>query len=308
MQEFYAGRTVMVTGAAGFLGSHLVERLTAAGSRVLAVDSAPVPSAWAGGAAGDGSLRYERLDVTDGAALAELVREEPVEVLFHLAAIASPRACARDFARAFAVNVEGTHRVLDASAEVPHFVFLSSAAVYGAPVSLPMGEDHPLRGRDPYAVTKIMGELLVENAVANYARRASIVRNFNAFGPRQPTEYVIPSVIRQALTTGRIELWSGAPIRDLMFVDNTEEAILTVGARSRGGTYNVGSGRGVKMGELAQLIAAKVGHDIPVQDLGKEVTGSPALVADVRRLQDLGWSETVPFDVGLERTVDWYRG
>ncbi|HTW77637.1 MAG TPA: NAD-dependent epimerase/dehydratase family protein [Thermoplasmata archaeon] len=303
----YAGRTVLVTGAAGFLGSHLVERLVSLGARVVAVDSAPMPPDWASGPANDGSVRYERADVEDVSRLETLVRDERPDVVFHLAAIASPRACAKDFATAFRVNVGGTQRVLEASRAVGHFVLLSSAAVYGAPVVLPMAEDHPLLGRDPYAITKIMAELLVENAVVNDGRRASIVRNFNAFGPRQPTEYVIPSVIRQALTTGRIELWSGAPVRDLMFVDNTEEAILAIGARSDGGTFNVGSGRGMRMADLAQRIAATVGRDVPIADLGKPVTGSPALVADVRRLRALGWEETVPFDEGLARTVAWYR-
>jgi NDP-hexose 4,6-dehydratase len=305
MQSFYAGRTVAVTGASGFLGSHLVERLTGLGSRVVAIDTVP-PSP--GSASAGDLVRSVRMDIADREGLATLLAEERPEVLFHLAAIASPRACARDFDTAYRVNVEGTHHVLTAAHRVPHFVLLSSAAVYGAPVHLPMSESHPLLGRDPYAVTKIMAELLVENSAANFARRCSIVRNFNAFGPRQPTEYVIPSVIKQALTTGRIEIWNGAPVRDLMFVDNTEEAVLTIGAQSGGGTYNVGSGRGVRMGDVAQMIARKVGPDVPVADLGKEVTGSPALVADVGRLTNLGWTETVPFDVGLDRTVAWYRG
>lgn len=303
MEAFYPGRTIAVTGASGFLGSHLVERLTGLGARVVAIDTAPAnPSE-----ASPELVRSVRMDITDREGLTTVLDEERPEVLFHLAAIASPRACARDFPTAYRVNVEGTHDVLSASSHVPHFVLLSSAAVYGAPVALPMSESHPLLGRDPYAVTKIMAELLVENAAANYGRRCSIVRNFNAFGPRQPTEYVIPSVIRQALSTGRIEIWNGAPVRDLMFVDNTEQAILTIGAQSDGGTYNVGSGRGVRMGDVAQMIAKKVGPDVPVADLGKAVTGSPALVADVHRLTDLGWTETVPFDVGLDRTVAWYR-
>jgi NDP-hexose 4,6-dehydratase len=304
MQGFYAGRTIAVTGASGFLGSHMVERLTSLGARVVAIDTAPpAPTTPV-----TDLVRSVQMDITDREGLTTLLDEERPEVLFHLAAIASPRACARDFGLAYRVNVEGTHHVLAASANVPHFVLLSSAAVYGAPVQLPMSESHPLLGRDPYAVTKIMAELLVENAAANYARRCSIVRNFNAFGPRQPAEYVIPSVIKQALSTGRIEIWNGAPVRDLMFVDNTEDAVLTIGAQSDGGTYNVGSGRGVRMGDVAQMIARKVGPDVPVSDLGKAVTGSPALVADVGRLTGLGWTETVPFDVGLDRTVAWYRG
>ncbi|MGI0129782.1 MAG: NAD-dependent epimerase/dehydratase family protein, partial [Thermoplasmata archaeon] len=142
----------------------------------------------------------------------------------------------------------------------------------------------------------------------NYGRNCSIVRNFNAFGPRQSVEYVIPTIIHQALSQGRIEIWNSSPERDLMFVDNTLDAILTIGAQRRGGLFNVGSGRGVRIGELARLIAEKVGVNVPVQDLGKEVTGSPSLVADVRRLRDLGWAERVPFEVGLSRTVEWYRG
>jgi nucleoside-diphosphate-sugar epimerase len=308
MNAFYRDRTVLVTGAAGFLGSHLLERLTGLGARVVALDAAPAPAPSAGSSGRAEAVRFEQVDIADGERVEHLVREEAPAVAFHLAAIASPRVCAKDFGLAFRVNVEGTRRVLEATRTVPHFVFLSSAAVYGAPVRLPMDEEHPLGGRDPYAITKIMGELLVEQAATNEGRRCSIIRNFNAFGPRQPTEYVIPSVIRQALTTGRIELWSGTPVRDLMFVDNTEEAILTIGSQEHGGTYNVGSGRGVRMGDLAQMIAAKVGGEIPVQDLGRAVTGSPALVANVGRLRDLGWSETVPFDVGLARTVEWYRG
>jgi NDP-hexose 4,6-dehydratase len=305
MGDFYGGRTIAVTGASGFLGSHLVDRLTGLGARVVAIDN--VAPAWAN-AGHDELVRAVRLDIADRERLTALLEEEHPEVLFHLAAIASPRACARDFATAYAVNVAGTHNVLAASAHVPHFVLLSSAAVYGAPVRLPMDEAHPLLGRDPYAVTKIMAELLVENSVANFERRCSIVRNFNAFGPRQPTEYMIPSVIQQAIRTGRIEIWSGAPVRDLMFVANTEDAILTIGASPDGGTYNVGSGRGVRMGELAEMIARKVGVSVPVQDLGREVGGSPALVADIGRLTHLGWTETVPFEEGLERTVAWYRG
>lgn len=305
MNSFYQGKTVLVAGASGFLGSHLVERLLEMHSRVVAVDTEPSPTSWPHDA-GTG-LRFEALDITDAARFEALVREERPEVLFHLAAVASPRACAQDFPTAYRVNVTGTFNVLQASDAVPHVVYLSSAAVYGTPVSLPIDENHVLRGRDPYAITKILAETLCENYVTNYGRRCSIVRNFNAFGPRQRSEYVVPTIIQQALSKGKIEIWNASPVRDLMFVENTEQAILTIGSRSKGGVYNVGSGRGVRIGEVAKLIATSVGSTVSVEDLKKEVTGSPALVADVRRLRELGWTETVPFEEGLSRTVEWYR-
>jgi nucleoside-diphosphate-sugar epimerase len=308
MNGFYRGKTIMVTGAAGFLGSHLVERLCAMDARVVAIDSAAAPGSWRSIPQYHHAVRFEQMDITEDAELGMVMREERPDVLFHLAAIASPRACARDFPTAYRVNVDGTFNVLRFSDEVPHLVFLSSAAVYGPPSAARMDENHPLLGREPYAVTKILAETLCENYTANYGRKCSIVRNFNAFGPRQSPEYVIPTIIQQALTTGRIEIWNSAPVRDLMFVDNTADAILTIGAQLRAGIFNVGSGRGVRIGELARLIAEKVGEHVPVTDLGKEVTGSPSLIADVSRLKDLGWDEKIPFEVGLSRTVDWYRG
>lgn len=308
VESFYRGRTVLVTGAAGFLGSHLVERLTSLKARVVAVDSIAPPQTWHSMPEVGTALRFEQLDINDEVRLKALLEEEHPEVLFHLAAIASPRACAKDFPTAYHVNVQGTFNVLRHSEGVPHVVFLSSSAVYGPPQILPMDESHPRGGRDPYALTKIMGETLCENYVANYGRKCSVIRNFNAFGPRQSPEYIIPTIIRQAFSTGRIEIWNAAPVRDLMFVDNTEDAILMVGTNPGGGTYNVGSGRGVRIGELAEIIAAKVGEHVPVQDLKKDVIGSPALVADVQRLRGLGWTEKVPFEDGLARTVEWYRG
>ncbi|MGA9839611.1 MAG: NAD-dependent epimerase/dehydratase family protein [Thermoplasmata archaeon] len=306
--SFYEGKTVLVTGAAGFLGSHLVDQLRTVGARVVALDLAPAPESWGAFPRPAEGLRFERMDIADEPRLTGLLREERPEVLFHLAAVASPRACARDFTGAYRVNVQGTFDVLRLSSDVPHFVFLSSSAVYGTPRTLPIDEDHPLGGRDPYAVTKILGETLCANYATNYGRKCSIIRNFNAFGPRQDAEYIVPTVIKQALGTGRISIWNAAPVRDLMFVDNTEEAILTIGSQPRAGIFNVGSGRGVRIGELAQLIATQVGVQSPVEDLRKEVGGSPILVADVRRLHDLGWVERIPFEAGLSRTVEWYRG
>jgi nucleoside-diphosphate-sugar epimerase len=308
VSSFYSGKAVLVTGAAGFLGSHLVERLRSLEAKVVAVDTATAPDSWRAIPSDPHPVRFVQMDITDDERLGNLVREERPEVLFHLAAIANPRACARDFVTAYRVNVHGTFNVLRVSEAVAHVVFLSSAAVYGTPASVRMDEGHPLRGRDPYAMTKILAETLCENYVANYGRKCSIIRNFNAFGPRQSPEYVIPTIIQQALTTGRIEIWNAAPVRDLMYVDNTADAILAIGSQARAGIFNVGSGRGVRIGELAHLIAAKVGEHVSVEDLGKEVTGSPSLVADVDRLRNLGWVERIPFEVGLSRTVEWYRG
>jgi len=303
----YKGSKVLVTGAAGFIGRYLVGRLLEAGAQVTAVDAIETEKALAVLTVPGGTARYLRLDVRDEAGVRQLLEGDAFDTVFHLAAIASPRACVKDFALAYSVNVTGTFNMLHHAGKAGRFVFLSSSAVYGPPAYLPMDEAHPRLGKDPYASTKIMGEDLCRNYAENYGLRCSIVRNFNSFGPYQSPEYIVPGIITQGLRNGAIEIWNADPVRDLMYVENSVDAILEIGSHPELGIYNVGSGRGVRIGDLAQLVAAKIGREIPVRDLRKDVIGSPALIARVDRLRSLGWSERVSFELGIERTVESLR-
>ncbi len=302
MAGLLAGRTVLVTGAAGFLGTTLHPRLVAEGARVIAVDNLSFARP---DRAGGPEIRP--VDIRDPKAVEALYTETRPDLVLHLAAVANPRTCKQDFPLAFEVNVGGTQNLLRHAPPAARFFFMSSAAVYGEPLYLPLDEAHPRRGKDPYTVTKIIGEDLCQNYVENYQRSVVVARNFNTFGAGQTGDYIVPQLIRQALTEHRIELWDPRTVRDLTYVDNTVDAIVRLAASDRTGVFNIGSGRGVSVGDLAQLVSRKLG-DVPIVDLKKRALGSPLLISSNQRLRDLGWSETVGFEEGVDRTIAWMRG
>jgi UDP-glucose 4-epimerase len=229
------------------------------------------------------------------------------DIVVHLAAIADPGACRDNPERAWAVNVDGTQNVLEATPEGARFVFLSSAAVYGAPQYLPIDEAHPLLGSDPYAMTKKAAEALCTEHAARL--HLTIVRNFNTYGPGQGPGFLIPQIVRQAIREARIEVWSRTPVRDFTFVDDTVEALarLTLLDGSAPFTMNLGTGRGTSVGEIVDQIARCVG-DIPTTNLERSVMGSPTLVADNTRARALlDWHSSIDLNDGIRRTLTWYR-
>jgi nucleoside-diphosphate-sugar epimerase len=298
--------SVVVTGAAGFLGSHLCQTLASNGARVVALDNVETGSS-ANLESLNGGIQIISCDITKKDDLQSYIRDS--QTVFHLAAIASPRACKANFDLAFDVNVVGTKNILSACENGQRVIFMSSASVYGEPAYVPIDEDHPLDGKDPYAATKIMAENLCRNYYQSYGVSVIIVRNFNAFGPRQSPEYIVPTLITQALNDNRIEIWSVKPTRDLMYVDNTIEALLRIaGSDELGGqVVNVGSGEEIQIGVLAEKVAQICGG-VPLVDLNKDVIGSPRLVCDNAKLKETtGWKITVAFEEGLQRTTDWFR-
>jgi dTDP-glucose 4,6-dehydratase len=301
----WRGRRVVVTGGAGFLGSHLCEALVASGADVTVLDDFSYGSpANLDAIKKDVRLLHGRLgDGWDGL-------EEPVdgEVLFHLAAVADPRKCKEDFDTAFRTNVLGVKTVLEAAKRFERVIVLSSAAVYGDPEYLPIDEKHPLKGKDPYAVTKVLAEWLCRHFSENAGVRLTAARNFNAFGPRQSTAYLIPTLVTQALAEKKIEMWSAEPVRDFLFVSDTVGALLAIAGSDAtvGTTVNIGAGRGVRVGDLAVKIAAL--FNVPLVDLKRAVGGSVKLVCDNSLLKKLtGWAPKVSLDEGLARTVEWFQ-
>lgn len=300
------GETVAVTGAAGFLGSHLTEALVRAGARVAALDN------FASGSANNLSLVREEIDLVEW----DLVGEQPAPaalgeaaVVFHLAALAHPGACREDFSRAYRVNVDGTRRVLEACRAGSRVVFLSGALAYGEPLALPVDELHPQRARDPYSLTKMMGESLCWLLGPARGLQVTVARNFSSYGPRQAGDYVVPSLIGQGLREGRLAVRNASPTRDFTYVEDTAAALVAVAVCEAlaGEVVNLGSGRETSIGALAAAVAALLGG-LPVEDRREPVSGSRRQCCQNSKLcRTTGWQPRVSLQEGLALTIAWWE-
>jgi dTDP-glucose 4,6-dehydratase len=311
----------VVTGAGGFIGSHLVETLLRQGWRVRAlvrynsrsfdgwlehlVSRAPE--------AVSAELEIVRGDVTDPFQMRALVAG--CDVVFHLAAlIGIPYSYAAP-ASYVQTNVVGTLNLAEAAlqAGVKRFIQTSTSETYGTARSTPMGEDHPLQAQSPYAASKIAADKMIEGFVCSFGLPAITVRPFNTFGPRQSARAVIPTIVAQALAGKVVRLGSLSPVRDLTFVTDTVAGFLAAAEAPEevnGALVNLGTGSAVSIGELAAIIFEILGgeFEIEAEEARKRPSASEvmALVSDNRRARTLlGWSPRVGLREGLERTIEW---
>lgn len=310
---------VAVTGAGGFIGSHLVEALARRGARVralvrynsrndrgflerLAPELAPRVDVWAG-------------DVTDPYLTAKLVESQ--DVVFHLAAlIGIPYSYAAP-AQYVAVNVGGTLNMLEAALrhKVKKFVHTSTSEVYGTALRVPIDETHPLQGQSPYSASKIAADALAESYHRSFGLPVAVARPFNTYGPRQSARAVIPAIITQLLGGAKtLRLGALKPVRDFNYVDDTVEGFLAVAAspRSVGEAINLGSGRGLSVGETARLLMRLTGRRLPLavdrarlrpdkSEVGRLICGN----GKARRL--LGWTPRWRLEDGLSKTIEYVR-
>lgn len=314
-----AQRTAAVTGAGGFIGSHLVERLLADGWRVRALVRYHSSPRWGWlealrERAPDG-LEVVRGDITDGGQMRELVAGQ--EVVLHLAASISVAYSFQAPSSVFETNVMGTVNLAEAAREhrVRRFVLMSSSEVYGSALRVPIDEGHPLQAQSPYAASKIAAEKVIESYVRSFGLSAVTVRAFNTFGPRQSARAIVPTIITQALEREVIELGSIEPVRDLNFVDDTVGGLVAAveaDERAAGETVNLGRGEGVSVGDLARLVCRLLDRPCEVRTDPARVRppGSEVdrLVCDPTRAGGLlGWRPRVSLEEGLERTIGWIR-
>ncbi len=307
-----------MTGAAGFIGSHLVEALSTAGWQVRAFVHYGAEGRLGALAdfavqAGDG-LEIRRGDLLDGECVAEAATG--IDTIFHLGArISIPYSyeAPRD---TFQVNAFGTLNVLEAGRRtgIRRLVHVSTSEVYGSAVAIPMDEGHRLRAQSPYAASKIAADKLVESFACAFGFPAVTVRPFNTFGPRQSPRAVIPAIIQQALAGGPVRLGALHPERDFTFVGDTVEAIrLAADADAAlGREINLGTGRAISIAALAEAIIALVGSGGPVTGDDSRVRPAASevdrLCSDNRLARELlGWQPATTLEEGLARTVAWWR-
>jgi UDP-glucose 4-epimerase len=317
----YRGRRVLVTGADGFIGSHLAEALVRENAEVtaLALYNAFDRYGWLDEVDGEArsSMTLVRGDIRDGAAMHRLA--EGHDVVFHLAAlIGIPHSY--DSAQSYIdVNVTGTLNMLEAARahEVGRVVHTSTNEVYGTAPAQPIPETHPLVAQSPYAASKIAADKLAESYALAFDLPIAILRPFNTYGPRQNERAVIPTVIRQALDPAcdAISIGDTTPTRDFSYVADTVRAFLAVGAADRldyGRAYNAGTGTAISVAAMIEIVRAAAGAHKPVsQDPARvrpENSEPRTLIADSRALRAAtGWAPRVDLKSGLATTVAWWR-
>jgi NAD dependent epimerase/dehydratase len=310
----WGGRSVLVTGAAGFIGSHLVERLVREGANVRAFVLYTSDGSWGWLDHSDVKEEIEVVlgDVQDAESV--LGAMEGADVAFHLAAlIAIPYSYSAPFSYV-RTNVEGTLNVLQAARKtgIERVVHTSTSEVYGTAQRVPIAEDHPLQGQSPYSASKIGADKLAESFFLSYGLPVATLRPFNTYGPRQSARAIIPTIVTQALGGADIRLGNLAPTRDLTFVQDTVDAFVRIAdcADALGQVVNVGTGREICVGDLAELVLRLLGRQLPVvadpertRPEGSEVE---RLCADASRARDLmGWEPQWTLEAGLGETIAW---
>ncbi len=317
----WTSKRVVVTGADGFIGSHLSDALARAGAEVtaLALYNSFDSAGWLDDLDADAraDIQIIRGDIRDAWQMQSLC--EGADTVFHLAAlIAIPFSYAAP-ASYVATNVTGTVNVLNAcrAAGVRRVIHTSTSEVYGSAQVTPIPETHPLQGQSPYSASKIGADMMAESFFRSFELPVVTLRPFNTYGPRQSERAVIPTVIRQALDPAcpDIRIGDRTPERDFNFVDDTVSAFLAAAAMDEaqlGKTFNAGSGRMVTIGETVDLIASITGanKEIVTETARKRPAKSEvmALMADASALRAAsGWQPQTSLEDGLAATVEWWR-
>ncbi len=313
------GKRVLVTGAGGFIGSHLTEELIRQGHNVRALvryngrddrgSLADLPPDI------QSSIEVDRGDLKDPGAVRKAV--EGREWVLHLGAlIAIPYSYHNPY-DVVQTNVLGTAHILDAcraSNALERLILTSTSEVYGTAQRVPIDENHPLQGQSPYAATKIAADTLGESYHRSFGLPLAILRPFNTFGPRQSARAIIPTIISQALTRPEVKLGRLDPRRDLTYVKDTVAGFIAIAGceAALGRVVNIGRGEDISIGELVELIGRRLGRSITVSS--DQERHRPAkseverLLAGTALAHGLwGWQPRYSLEAGLDETIEWMR-
>jgi NAD dependent epimerase/dehydratase len=311
-----AGGQALVTGAGGFIASHLVERLVREGLTVRALcrytsrqdvgNLADIPD----------ETRAE-LDIVFGDLLDRDFVAKAVagcDTVFHLAASISVPYSFVAPRQVVLTNVEGTLNVLTATleAETSRVVHLSSSEVYGTAQYTPIDEAHPLHVQSPYAASKVGADKLAESFFLALALPVVIARPFNTFGPRQSLRAVIPTIIAQALSGDEVHLGATSPTRDFVYVGDTVDALLRLASEPKalGETYNIASGTDVSVEEVVTIVGQLLGRGLRIVTRPERLRPNESevlqLCGDASKLrQAVSWEPATSLRDGLEAVIDW---
>lgn len=305
------GQSVLVTGGAGFIGSHLVERLVEHGVSVTVLDDLSAGHERNLTAVAD-EVRFVEGDIRDRAVVSEVVAGQ--DLVFHLAANAHVPTSMEEPRYDFEVNAQGSQIVLEESrnAGVGRVVLASSAAVYGPPQELPISETHPLHPVSPYGASKLASEKLGLAYDESYDLDVTALRIFNTYGPRQPRYVMFDFFRKLEADSSELEvLGSGEQVRTFVYVSDTIDALLALGVdeRTRERAFNIGGSEPTKILDLAKLMAERFyGGEPEVYTTGEKKPGDISrLVTDNSRIRELGVEPSVELADGLQELYEWFQ-
>ncbi|MEA1984550.1 MAG: SDR family NAD(P)-dependent oxidoreductase [Euryarchaeota archaeon] len=312
-------KNVVVTGAGGFIASHLTEELVRRGANVKALVHYNSRNDW-------GLLELAQKDLLDEAEVLFGDVTDPffvrnatkdADIVFHLAALIGIPYSYVAPENYVNVNIKGTLNVLQAGLDngVEKIVHTSTSETYGTAEYTPIDEKHPLKGQSPYSASKIGADKLAESYYRSFDLPVATIRPFNTFGPRQSARAIIPTIISQVLTKNEIHLGSLSPIRDLTFVNDTVNGFIEIGTleRSIGEVINIGTGSGVSIGELLQrILTITEKEDMKVVEDQKRIRPDKSEVMELvcdnsKAKQLLKWSPEYTLNEGLAETIEWMR-
>ncbi|CDN57308.1 Putative nucleotide sugar dehydratase (plasmid) [Neorhizobium galegae bv. officinalis bv. officinalis str. HAMBI 1141] len=308
---------VLVTGADGFIGSHLVETLVKAGVHVRALCQYNSFSSWGwlDHSAHIGDFEVVLGDVRDPAQMRAVTKG--IDTVFHLAALIAIPYSYQAPSSYVETNVQGTLNVLQGAldAGVEHFVQTSTSEVYGTARSVPISESHPLQAQSPYSASKIAADAMAYSFHSSFDMPVVIARPFNTFGPRQSARAVIPTVITQLLSGKKsIKLGSVSPTRDFNYVQDTCDGFIALAQckDAIGKTVNIGSGQEISVLDTVNMIARLIGTDVSIecdeQRLRPTNSEVERLLCDNSLIRSLsGFVPRFSLEEGLNATIEWMR-
>lgn len=319
MSNFWDNKKVLVTGASGFIGSHLVEKLVDLGASVTAF----VRYTSMGFIGMLEEIPREKLknvelylgDLRDPFAVRNAVKNK--DAVFHLGAIISVPYSYVHPREVIEVNILGTLNILESAKDykIPNIVIVSTSEVFGTALYTPIDEIHPKRGQSPYAASKIAADEISRSFHLSYKLPVKIIRPFNTFGPRQSQRAVISTIIVQALKNKEVKLGNLESVRDFTYVEDTVSGILLCGERenSIGKEINLGTGIGYKIKEVAQKIFKILSFDgeiiVEKERFRPDESEVEKLIASNELARSLlGWEPQMDFDEGLKLTIEWIKG
>ncbi len=307
-------KNVFVTGAGGFIGSHLCSHLLQNGANVTAMLHYNSRSDWSNLEFLDknerDSLQIVKGNVEDSSFMNSKTKDH--DAVFHLAALIGIPYSYEAPLSYVKTNIEGTVNVLEAARrnDIELVINTSTSETYGSAIYTPIDELHPLQGQSPYSASKISADKLAESYFNSFDLPVITVRPFNTFGPRQSSRAVIPTIISQLLTKKELSLGDTSPVRDFTYVDDTANGFICAANNdnNHGEVINLGYGKAISIGETAELI-------MDIMKINKEITSENSrirpknsevihLISDNKKAADLlKWNPKISFREGLEKTI-----